>query len=213
MWAGASRGWRAVMLALAFAAGGACAATVDEDYRAGEKAYLSGDVIGAMGPLRRAADGGHAPAQALLAEILDRAQFNEEALAWYRKAAEQGHAAGEFGLGSMYLSGDGVKADRGQALFWFTRAAEKDHADAIRALAQALMTPPAGEAADEAATLRWVRRAAELEYVPAMERLAAAYRTGALGLVADAAQAKAWSERVAEVKKRQAGAPQKKRRS
>jgi len=77
-------------------------AGVDEEFRRGEKAYHTGDVIGAMGSLRKAADQGHADAQALLAEILDRAEFNEEAVAYYRKAADQGNANGEYGLGTMY---------------------------------------------------------------------------------------------------------------
>lgn len=190
--------WGALALALALGAG---AATPEEDFRDGEKAYLAGDVIGAMGALRRAADQGHAPAQALLAEILDRAEFDEEALGWYRKAAEQGHAAAEFGLGTMYLAGEGVKADAGQARFWFTRAAERGHAPAVIALAQTLMNAP--DQANEATLLLWLTRAAELDYVPAMERLAAA----------GGERAKFWGERAAEIKKRQAGTPQKKRRS
>lgn len=206
---------RGVFIALAvLLAAASVAAAPEDDFRAGEQAYLAGDVTGAMGALRRAADAGHAPAQALLAEILDRAEFNDEALAWYRRAAEQGLAAGEFGLGTMYLAGEGVRADRSQALFWFARAAGKDHAEAIVALAQALMAPPPGAAPDpEARVLRWVERAAALQYVPAMERLAAAYASGALGLAPDAAQAKRWAELAAEAKKHQAGTGAKKRRS
>lgn len=193
--------WGALALAAAF--GSAAAVTPEEDFREGEKAYFAGDVIGAMGALRRAAEKDHAPAQALLAEILDRAEFDEEAIAWYRKAAEKRHAPAEFGLGAMYLAGEGVKADHGQAVFWFTRAAERGHSGAIVALAQALMNSPPERKADEATTLRWVQRAAELDYLPAMERLAAG----------GGEQAKYWSERAAEIKKRQAGTPQKKRRS
>lgn len=196
------RAWAA--LALALAVGAAAAATPEGDFRDGERAYLAGDVIGAMSTLRRAAEKGYAPAQALLAEILDRAEFDEEALAWYRKAAEQGNAAAEFGLGGMYLAGEGAKADTGQALFWFTRAAERGHPGAIVAAAQVLMNnSPPDHPADEATLLRWLQRAAELGYVPAMERLAAA----------GGEQAGFWSERAAEAKKRQAGTPPKKRRS
>lgn len=193
--------WGALALVAAF--GTAAAATPEEDFREGEKAYFAGDVIGAMGALRRAAEKDHAPAQALLAEILDRAEFDEEAIAWYRKAAEKGHAPAEFGLGSMYLAGEGVKTDHGQAVFWFTRAAERGHSGAVVALAQALMNPPAERSVDQATLVRWLKRAAELDYVPAMERLAAT----------SGEDAKFWSERAAEIKKRQAGTPQKKRRS
>lgn len=203
---------RLTALVFALAASAALAAPED-DFRAGQAAYASGDVIGAMAALRRAADAGHAPAQALLAEILDRAEFNEEAVALYRKAAEQGNAAGEFGLGSMYLAGEGVQRDRSQALFWLRRAAERDHADAIVSLAQTLMIPAPGETTEDATLLHWVRRAAELGYLPAVERLAAAYRNGELGVAADEGQAKLWRERAIELKKRQAGTQQKKRRS
>jgi TPR repeat protein len=198
------------LFTLALAMGAALAAPED-DFGSGQSAYRSGDIIGALALLRRAADQGHAPAQALLAEILDRAEFNAEALAWYRKAAEQGNAAGEFGLGTMYLSGEGVTPDRSQALFWFRRAAEHEHPGAIVALAQALMNPSAGDPSDNDAVLRWVRRAAEMGYVPAVERLAAAYGRGELGLAADEGEAKRWRERALELKKR--GTPQKKRRS
>lgn len=189
----------ALALALAFAA---AAATPEEDFRVGEKAYFAGDVIGAMSALRRAAEKDHAPAQALLAEILDRAEFNEEALAWYRKSADQGHAPAELGLGTMYLAGEGVKADPEQGLFWLTRAAERGHAPAIIALAHALMSSPPENLSEETLLL-WLTRAAELDYVPAMERLGAA----------GGEKAEYWAERAAEVKKRQAGSPQKKRRS
>lgn len=202
-----------VALLLALAAGAAFAGTPEEDYKSGQGAYLSGDVIGALGALRRAAGQGYAPAQALLGEILDRAEFNEEALAWYRKAAEQGNASGEYGLGTMYLAGEGTPADRSQALFWFKRAAERDHREAIIALAQALMNPVAGEAIDDEAAQRWVRRAAALDYLPAVEYLAGAYGAGTLGLAADEREAKLWRARAVELKKRQAGTPQKKRKS
>ena len=35
-------------------------------------------------------------------------QSSKEAAIWFRKAADQGHAAGHFNLGVMYLQGQGV---------------------------------------------------------------------------------------------------------
>jgi len=102
-------------------------AAPEDDFRAGSQAYRTGDVVQAMALLKRSADAGHAPSQSLLAYILDKAEFDEDAVAYYRKAAAQGDAEGEFGLGSMYAAGEGVKRDRAEARKWITRAAEKGH--------------------------------------------------------------------------------------
>ena len=39
-----------------------------------------------------------------------------EAIKWYRKAAEEGNAEGEYSLGGKYDSGDGVSQDYTEAL-------------------------------------------------------------------------------------------------
>ena len=44
---------------------------------------------------------------------------------WYRKAAEQGHAAAQGHLGVMYASGEGVKQDYAQAVEWYRKSAEQ----------------------------------------------------------------------------------------
>lgn len=171
----------------------ACAAPED-DYRLGADAYRAGDVVRAMALLKASADAGHARSQSLLAYILDQAEFNEEAVAYYRKAAAQGDAEGEYGLGAMYAAGEGVKRDPAEARKWITRAAERGHAAAINSLAQAYIDGDLD--IDEtqrngAEALRWVRQAADAGYLPALERLAAAYRTGAYGLAIDLKQAEA----------------------
>jgi TPR repeat protein len=47
-----------------------------------------------------------------------------EAVKWWRKAAEQGHANAQYGLGAMYTSGRGVARDDAEAAKWFRKAAE-----------------------------------------------------------------------------------------
>ena len=175
----------------------------EDDFRAGSRAFHTGDVVQAMSLLKKSADAGHAPSQSLLAYILDKAEFNDEAIVYYRKAAAQGDAEGEFGLGSMYAGGEGVKRDPAEARIWVTRAAEKGHATAINALAQAYIN--GGLGIDEAQrngadALRWVRRAADSGHVPAMERMAVAYRTGAYGLAVDPKQAEALDAKVRAAK-------------
>jgi TPR repeat protein len=48
-----------------------------------------------------------------------------EAVSWFRKAAEQGHASAQHNLGSMYLNGVGVRQDFDQSYAWFNLAAAR----------------------------------------------------------------------------------------
>jgi TPR repeat protein len=52
----------------------------------------------------------------------------EEALKWFRRAAEQNDAAAQTNLGVMYDFGHGVVRDYAEALKWYRKAA--DHGDA-----------------------------------------------------------------------------------
>ena len=53
-----------------------------------------------------------------------------QAVAWFRKAAEQGHASAQSNLGAMYATGEGVPKDAVQAVAWYRKAAEQRHASA-----------------------------------------------------------------------------------
>ncbi|MDH3741664.1 MAG: caspase family protein [Hyphomicrobiales bacterium] len=57
-----------------------------------------------------------------------------EALIWYRKAAEHGHAAAMYNLGVNYEGGDGVAKSYEQALRWYGRAADGGHTRAMNNL-------------------------------------------------------------------------------
>eukprot|EP00747_Dinoflagellata_sp_TGD_P178644 gnl/TRDRNA2_/TRDRNA2_27956_c0_seq1.p2 gnl/TRDRNA2_/TRDRNA2_27956_c0~~gnl/TRDRNA2_/TRDRNA2_27956_c0_seq1.p2 ORF type:complete len:118 (+),score=38.52 gnl/TRDRNA2_/TRDRNA2_27956_c0_seq1:404-757(+) len=51
----------------------------------------------------------------------------EEAAKWYRKAAEQGNAGGQRGLGYMYeLGRGGLQQSMQEAVIWYGKAAEQD---------------------------------------------------------------------------------------
>lgn len=160
-------------------------AAPQEDFRVGESAYRAGDVAGALSPLRRAADAGHAPAQALYGHILDVSEFNEEASRYYRQAAEQGNADGQFGLAALYASGEGIERDAAAARQWFERAAAQGHAHAINALAQAYLAGDLGfkPGPQETAGLAWVRKAADQGYYPSLDYLARGLRSGSFGVV------------------------------
>jgi hypothetical protein len=180
-----------ILLALAIGCQGAWAGAPD-DYAAGLKAYDAGDLVGAMPLLRRAADAGHAPAQALLAYVYDYSEFDEDAVTYYRKAADQGHADGQFGLGSMLSVGKGAKKDLVEARRLITLAAEQGHKPAINVLALAYLSGQLAIGENERQSedgLRWIKRAADNDYLPAIDALIQAYRSGGLGLGVDVAAA------------------------
>lgn len=196
-------------LCLAAAPHGARAAPADA-FEQGRRAYHQGDVVSAMATLRVPARAGHAPSQALLAFILDRADFAEEAAGLYRQAAEQGDADGQAGLAGLLLVGRGLAKDEKQAYAQFSKAADGGHAFAIEWVAMAWLHQRAGcdAAADPASARAAVQRAAGAGHLPSVEALAQAYRDGGrLGLAADAAEASRWQARAQELRRQRSARP------
>jgi TPR repeat protein len=95
--------------------------------------YVSGQetkapVEESLESLRGRAEKGEADAQYKLAEKYLWGSFSmrpshAEAVRWYRRAAEQGHPGGQFGLGFMYHQGAGVAQDSVEAYKWMSLAA------------------------------------------------------------------------------------------
>ena len=52
-------------------------------------------------------------------------QDDAEAVIWYRRAAEQGHAGAQYSLGRMYDIGRGAPEDDAEAVRWYRLAAEQ----------------------------------------------------------------------------------------
>jgi len=194
-----------VLMAAMLACAGAAQAGPDEDYREGRGAYFAGDIAGASVLLQRAADQGHAPAQALYSRILRQTDATDQALAYLRKAAAQGDLEAQFELGSMYAGGEDVPRDLDEARRWLERAARGGYRSAIVAMADAYLRGGLGlgEAARSGSeALEWIRIAAHREHLPALERLARAYREGGLGLAADPKQAAALEARARALRSR-----------
>jgi uncharacterized protein len=86
--------------------------------------------------LRRSAELGFAPAQFMLATVLEsragtktnhsmqRAKAINQAVQWFEKAAKQGHPDASLALGTAYFLGRGTDLDYAKALRWYTQAAE-----------------------------------------------------------------------------------------
>src|ERR1043166_6200072 len=59
-----------------------------------------------------------------------------QALAWFRKAADQMYPPAQFNMGMLYAQGSGVARDLEQAVAWFRQAAEAGLPQAQDALRQ-----------------------------------------------------------------------------
>ena len=167
MKAGFTRLAAAVMLF----SGAAALADPARDLKRGNIAYDRGDVVDAMNHYRRAARQGYAPAQVRLAYILDAAEFNAEAVEWYRRAAEAGDPEGLYGLGQMYLKGEGIERDRDQGRDWIVRAAEAGLTSAMRVLATNYERGGMGLDPDPELARHWLERAAAQGDEVARQRL------------------------------------------
>ena len=86
-------------------------------------------------------------------------QSDGEALSWYRRAAEHGHAAAERAVGDFYQKGRGVTADATEAARWYRRAADGDDIRAQYQLGQ-LYFDGTGVTRDYAAAYLWFSLAA-----------------------------------------------------
>jgi len=89
------------------------------------------------------------------------------ALDWYRRAAENGHAAAAFKYASYLEAGEGMPADLAAALRWYRAGAERGNAPAQFQLARLLFNGEGGPA-DPAAAARWLERSAGQGYPEAL---------------------------------------------
>jgi|GEM_PF-1472592 len=140
-----------------------------EDTAQAEKEFARGNLLVSMELWRKSAQAGHAPAQARLGDILDTAEEDAEAVEWYRKAAAQGDAAGEYGLGQMYAKGEGVAKDLDQARSYTLKAAGKNHAPAMLQALEIYRVGALGGTVDKEQAAAWearVRKALGTDKLP-----------------------------------------------
>lgn len=60
-----------------------------------------------------------------------KARKNAEAVSFFQKAANQGHAKAQTLLGACYYDGEGVAQNKQKAVEWYQRAAEQGNEAAI----------------------------------------------------------------------------------
>jgi len=143
-------------------------------------AYLGGrgvtrDPATAAQLFDKAAAQGFARAQYFSGEMHERGlggipRSYEDAVLWYRRAAEQNDPLAQLALGRLYARGLGVPRDLAQSATWYRRAAEQGNPVAQFAFGQACLRG-AGVPKNTAAGVQWVRLAAERNYPSAQIQL------------------------------------------
>jgi TPR repeat protein len=120
---------RLLLVALAFAATAAQAGLEE-----GRAALERKDGKAALAQLKPLAQKGDAEAQNLMGrlyfyDVPGVPQNYPVSARWFRRAADQGHAAAQYKLGGMYFAGRGLPQDDRLAFKWWRLAAEQGHAE------------------------------------------------------------------------------------
>jgi len=126
---------------------------------------------------------------------MEREEY-ENAVRYFRKAAEQGHAPAQNNLGVCYENGKGVEKDVYEAVKWYRKAAEQRYVLAQYNLGVCYANG-AGVEKDMDEAVKWIRKAAEQKYAPAQFGLGVCYANGA-GVERDMEKAVKWYRKAAE---------------
>lgn len=115
----------------------------------------------------------------------------DEALKWYRYAAEEGSDYAQNALGNMYYSGEGVPVDYEKAVEWYRLAATQEEMYAQYNLGN-MYYYGRGVRKDHLVALKWYERSAEQGHAEAQEKTAELYQAGKDGVNYDAAKSAIW---------------------
>ena len=126
----------------------------------------------------------------------DMQENYNEAVRWYRKAAEQGHAQAQVNLGALYYKGLGVGQDYTEAAKWYRKATEQGHSQAQNNLG-VMYSEGQGVEQDYNEAAKWCRKAAEQGHAQAQTNLCIMYSEGQ-GVEQDYKEAARWCRKAAE---------------
>ena len=104
-------------------------------------------------------------------------QNHQEAVKWYRLAADQGDALAQCNLAHMYKRGEGVTKNPTEAVKWYRLAADQGHADAQRNLG-IMHRQGKGVAQNHEEAVKWYRLAADQGDAAAQYNLGYMYEDG-----------------------------------
>ncbi|MGD2056151.1 MAG: tetratricopeptide repeat protein [Gammaproteobacteria bacterium] len=108
---------------------------------------------------------------------LDLMQANEERFDSEKKRAENGDTESQYELGNMYAKGIGTPIDHEQSRQWYQKAASQGHIKAGYKLGL-IFHEGSGVRKNSKTALGWFRQAAEKGYAPAQYYLGKLYATG-----------------------------------
>jgi TPR repeat protein len=94
------------------------------------------------------------------------------AVAWFRRAAEQGERIAQYNLAVMLVKGEGIEADPEEALKWYLQAAQQGVPEAQIAVGD-FYAGGRVVAVDHDEARRWFEKAASQSHDAAQPRLAA----------------------------------------
>jgi hypothetical protein len=120
----------------------------------------------------------------------------DEALRWYRMAADRGNPDAQYKIGGLYSMGRGVTRDDGEAVRWFRKAADQGNTAASFSIGQNYEIG-IGVTRDYAEAMRWYRKAAEQGDVMAQTQIAFMFENG-IGVEKDLSEARVWMQRAAD---------------
>jgi TPR repeat protein len=120
----------------------------------------------------------------------------DEAVAAFRKAADQGHPPAQYDLGWRYANGRGVAQDYVEAVRWYRKEADQGHPPAQNNLG-VMYTNGWGGPRNHLEAVRWFRKAADQGHLLAQSNLGWMYATGQ-GVAKDDTEAFRWYRKAAE---------------
>ncbi|HEV7670882.1 MAG TPA: hypothetical protein VGS22_20360 [Thermoanaerobaculia bacterium] len=157
---------------------------------------------GVLVTLRAEAEDGQAASKITLANVLAygegaTSERRAEAALWYRRAAEQGDAEGQFTVALWLWLGEDVEMNRTEALQWWRKAADQGRSDAQFWLASAYENGEGGLGVDAEEAARWYRRSADQGFDESQSSLGEMYGDGR-GVPQDDREAVRWLKKAAD---------------
>ena len=117
-------------------------------------------------------------------------QDYQEAVKWYRKAAEADNTDAQYYLGECYYTGKGIPQSYAEAIKWYRKSAEQGNLDAQMRLT-GMYSTGIGVPQDFAEAAKWCRMAADQGHTFAEGLLGAMYESGE-GVPQDYVEAYKW---------------------
>ena len=141
---------------------------------------VSIDEADALNCLKQSANSSFSTAQVALGKYyaLNSPKNYELAVAWYRKAAEQGDTSAQFELGYCYYSGLGIPKDYEEAVAWYRKSVRDPQQGEAQLMMGVCYHKGHGVTKDQSEAVKWYRRAAENDEITALYNLGVCYEDG-----------------------------------